>query len=89
MASIFGRARAEDSAGSVRVCVCVCGRSQDKDFTSAAGVFSRVGVTEVAHMVAKLVPYKGFEKTSKHVEDEGRQFSHYRRRKLQIWRGGG
>lgn len=56
---------------------------QGKDSASAAGVSSRVGLE------GKLVTYKGIEKMSKYVEDDGRQFSHYRRGKLQIWEGDG
>lgn len=36
----------------------MCAVSLGKDSVSAAGVSSRVGVEEVAHMVVKLVTYK-------------------------------
>lgn len=49
---------------------------QGKDSIGAAGVYSRVGVEEVAHMVGKLVIYRGIKKISKYVEDDGSQVFH-------------
>lgn len=58
---------------------CVAGPGSG--LTGAAGVSSRVGGKEVAHVVGKSVPYKENENMSGGAEGDGRQASHYYRKK--------
>lgn len=48
----------------------------------------RVGGEEVAHVVGKSVTHKETENMSGCAEDDGRQASHYCRRKWQLRTGG-
>ena len=74
MASVLGRARTEDSAGSVWVV-----RPGEGFHQGSWGVQQGRG-----HTVGKSVTYGRIKEISKYVEDDGSQASHFCRRKLQI-----